>query len=237
MPPFFKKPSFAALIAIGLLLSGGCGRSFISGAITEGVIEYNMSFPGVDPNGLMAGMLPQKSELTFAEGQQSMDLSAGMGIFRTSMVINTPAHEVDYHMSVMGKNLFAKYHPKDLQAIEDLPDPVRVLYTNSRDTIAGYPCKKAYVIYGGMDRPEEEVWYTDEIAMTDPNWYSPYKDIPGVLMRYEVTQHHIRIRLEASAVKPGKVDKKKFELRPGHKEVAPAVLDQEMEAVLGTFSQ
>lgn len=226
-----------AFIAVSLLFAGGCDRSFLPGGITEGVIEYSMSFPDMDPNGMMAGMLPEKSELSFSEGRQSMDLSAGMGIFRTSMVINTPAKEVDYHMSVMGKKLFAKYHPKDLLAIDNVPEPVSVLYTNSTDTIAGYPCKKAYLVYEDMERPEETVWYTNSISMAEPNWYSPYKDIPGVLMRYEIMQHHIRIRLEATSVKAGKVDKAKFELRPGHEEVSPEVLDHEMEEVLGTFSQ
>lgn len=224
-------------VTAAMLSASGCGHSLLTGGITEGVIEYKMSFPGMDPNGLMTGMLPEKSELSFADGKQSIDLSAGMGIFRTSMVINNAAREVDYHMSIMGKSLFAKYGPRDLQAIDSTPPPMTVLYTNSMDTIAGYPCKKAYLIYQDMNRPEEEVWYTDAIALEDPNWYSPYKEIPGVLMRYEVVQHHIRVRMEASSVKPGPVDKAKFELRPGHEEVSPAVLDRELDEVLGTFNQ
>ena len=237
MPHSRIIPKMTTLLVGSLLLGSGCGHSFLPATITEGVIEYKMTFPDLDPNGLMSGMLPEKSELSFADGQQSMDLSAGMGIFRTSMVINTPAQEVDYHMSIMGKSLFAKYGPRDLEAIDSTPEPISVLYTNSVDTIAGYPCKKAYLVYENMDQPEAEVWYTDAITMSTPNWYTPYKEIPGVLMRYEVMQHHIRIRMEASSVKPGPVDKAKFQLRPGHEEVSPAVLDHELEEVLGTFNQ
>jgi hypothetical protein len=231
------RPLGWALPALLLLLGGGCDRSLLDGGVHEGVIIYKLSFPEMDPNGLMAGMLPEQSELSFSEGLQSMDLSAGMGLFRTSMLINTPAHEVDYHMSMMGKNLYARYAPRDLEASADMPPPVQVVYSDARDTIAGYPCKKAYLIYRQMDRPEETVWYTDAIRMPDPNWYSPFRDIPGVLMRYELTQHHIRIRLEASSVTPGKVDPKKFAPKPGHEEVTPAVLDEQLDEVLGTFQQ
>lgn len=224
------------LISLLAIPGTGCHRSLLGGG-DEGVIEYAMSFPDMDPNGLMADMLPDKTTLEFNRDHQSMDLSAGMGIFRTSMVVNTPAREVEYHMSVMGKSLVAVFKPRDLVNLNKVLPTLAVVHTLGRDTIAGLPCKQAYLIYDDISVPEAEVWYTEALSLETPNWYGPYNEIPGVLMRYEVVQHDVRMRLEATSVKMGAADARKFSMRPGHEQVPPEVLYQQLGEVLGTLGQ
>lgn len=232
-----SSPLATSVLALGLLFtSSGCNNGLLTGNGPEGVIEYTMSFPEMDPNGLMADMLPEKTLLSFNKDHQSLDLSAGMGIFKTSMVVNTPAQLVDYHMSIMGKSLMAELRRRDLQSLNKTAPTIAVINTLARDTIAGLPCKQAYLIYEGMDMPEAEVWYTEAIQMENPNWYGPFSDIPGILMRYEVVQHNIRMRLEAKTVKMGRVDPVKFAVRADHQQVSPEVLYQQLDEVLGTFS-
>ena len=231
---FLRSSTLPAILGI-LLLASGCGSSLFSGRVSEGVIEYGVTFPDMDPDGLRAGMLPDKSTLSFVREHQSMDLSAGMGVFRTSMVINTPSKLVDYHMSVMGKNLVAELHPSHLLSFNKTPPTMAVLFPPGTDTIAGYVCKKAVLVYEDIDRPETEVWYTDAIDMDNPNWFSPFSEIPGVLMRYEVVQHNIRMRLEAVSIKSGAVDAATFAVRPDHEGVTPDALYQQLDEVLGTY--
>lgn len=234
MPTHSNTTLFA--LATVLILGGGCNNSLLSGSGSEGVIEYAMSFPEMDPNGLMADMLPEKTVLSFNKNHQSLDLSAGMGVFKTSMVVNTTDQLVDYHMSIMGKSLMAELRRRDLLNLNKTQPTIAVINTLARDTIAGLPCKQAYLIYEGIDMPEAEVWYTDAITMEAPNWYGPFSEITGVLMRYEIVQHNIRMRFEAKSVKMGPVDDAKFALRPDHQKVTPEVLYQQLDEVLGTFS-
>lgn len=202
----------------------------------EGIIEYAMAFPDMDPNGLMADMLPEKATLNFSPDQQALDLSAGMGIFKTSMVINNARRVVDYHMSVMGKSLVAELKPRDLTSLNKVRPTLAVIHTAGRDTIAGLPCKQAFLIYDDISIPEVEVWYTEELDLDQPNWYGPFSEIPGVLMRYEVVQHNIRMRLEATAVRLEPVDAKKFSVRSDYQQVAPHVLYEQLDEVLGVFA-
>lgn len=218
-----------------LLMNTGCGTTMMQDKVNEGVIEYALTFPDYDPNGLMAGMLPEKTTLYFNEEQQVADLSAGMGVFRTSMVVNTPKQLMDYHMSVMSKKLVSELGPRDLMLFNKESAALTILYTNAVDTIAGYPCKKAIALYNGIDQPEVELWYTDAIRMDKPNWYGPYTDIPGVLLRYEMVQYGMRMKLDATSVTPGPVDPKKFELKPDHDKVTPEALHHELAEVLSTF--
>ena len=61
----------------------GCGSGLLSNRVDEGVIEYALSFPDYDPNGIMSGMLPERTTISFDGDRQVAELSAGMGMFRT----------------------------------------------------------------------------------------------------------------------------------------------------------
>ena len=230
-----RLPLLALLI--GPFLQSGCGHSLLGGSrITEGVIEYALSFPDYAPDGLMAGMLPERTTLTFDEDHQVADLSAGMGVFRTSMVANTAERVLDYHMCVMGKKMVSELHPRDLYLFNKESQALKILYTDAMDTVAGFPCHKAVAIFDAIDQPEVELWYTDAIRMDKPNWYGPYSEIPGVLLRYEMIQHGMRMRLNAVSVKPGPVDPAVFAPKADHDRVAPDVLHKELSDVLSTFT-
>ena len=217
-------------------LTCGCGGSLLHKQVKEGVIEYALTFPDYDPNGLMAGMLPEKTSLYFNKEEQMLDLSAGMGVFHTSMMVHTPKHALDYHMSVMGKKLVSELHPGDLGLFNKESQAFTILYTDVTDTIAGYPCKKAVAVFNGIDQPEVDLWYTTDIQIDSPNWYSPYSEIPGVLLQYEMVQYGMRMRLTATSITPGPVAPDKFLAKPGFDKVAPEVLHHELADVLSTFT-
>lgn len=217
-------------------LANGCDSRLMSSKVTEGTITYTLSFPDQDPNGLMANMLPEKTTLAFGNGFQVAELSAGMGVFKTSMVANNEQKELDYHLSVMSKKMVANLHPRDLHLFNSDCEPVTILYSDQVDTLLSYPCKKATAIYSGIDQPEIEIWYTEAIDVPDANWFGPFSEVPGVLLRYELVQYGMRMRLDATEVLPGPVDASKFAARKDFQRVSPEVLHQELSEVLGAFT-
>jgi len=232
--PMFRSQTALFLLLTGCLVS--CNSTLLDRGLGEGVIEYELSFPDQDPDGLMAGMLPERSTLSFRKHQQSAELSAGMGIFRTTMVIDNSVESLDYHMSLMSKKLVAHLAPADLELFNPSKQQPTILYTSELDTIAGYPCRKAVAVFDAMDRAECEIWYTDRIHMANPNWFGPFAEIPGVLLRYDVIQYGLRMRLNAIAVTPAEVDGAKFTRKPDFQEVSAEVLYDELAEILETFT-
>ena len=224
-----------SLVSAGALLNS-CDTILLDGRIGEGVIEYALSFPDCDPNGIMAGMLPERTTVTFCDDRQVAELSAGMGIFRTTMISDNTSKALDYHLSLMSKKIMAHMLPRDLELFNPKSGRPTILYTSDLETIAGYPCRKAVAVFDKMDEPEIELWFTDRIEMKNPTWVGPFADVPGVLMRYDVVQYGMRMRLDAISVTPGKVDRTKFERKQEFEEVPAAVLHHELAEVVGTFS-
>ena len=87
-----------------------------------------------------------------------------------------------------------------------------------------------------LDQVECELWYTDRIKMSNPNWFGPFAEVPGVLMRYDVVQYGMRMRLNALSVTPGEVDPAKFDTKKEFEQVPAEVLHHELAEVLGTFA-
>lgn len=226
---------YTPFLAVALLLNG-CSGSLLDDRMDEGVIEYALTFPDYDQDGLMAGMLPESTTLSFAGGKQLAELSAGMGIFRTHMVVDNEGRSMDYHMSMMSKKIMAHLVPRDLDVITDgMPKP-HLVFTGDVDTIAGFACKRAVAIFDRIDLPEVDIWYTEDIALDDANWFGPFSEVPGVMLSYEMVQYGLRMRLDAVSIAPGKVDPSKFEGKPEYERVDPEVLHHDMAEVLGTFS-
>ncbi len=225
------------LIAAAICLLAGCGSSsLLDHRLDEGVIEYALSFPEYDPDGIMGGMLPERTTVSFNDNKLVVELSAGMGIFRTAMISDNDAMAMDYHMSLMSKKIVARLQPGDVSLFSDDMAMPTIVHTMDTATIAGYPCRHAIAIFDRIDHPEIELWYTDRIALKDPNWFGPFAEIPGVLLRYELVQHGIRMRLDAISISDSPVDPKKFEVKTEYEKVPAAVLHKELAEVLGTFS-
>lgn len=226
-----------ALVVIPMAaLLNGCQNGLLHPKVTEGVIEYALSFPEYDPNGLMAGMLPEKTTLAFTENRQAAELSAGMGVFRTALIADNEKREGEYRLSVMSKKLVAHLGETDVDVFNKESVAFSILYIDQVDTIAGYPCKKAVAVYEGIDKPEIDLWYTDRIAMENPNWFGPFSEIPGVLLSYEMVQYGMRMRLDATSVVAGPVDPARFKPKDGYTAVSPEVLHHELSEVISTFS-
>lgn len=231
-----KTPTALALCTLMASTQWSCQGNLLNKKVTEGVIEYALSFPDYDPNSLMAGMLPEKTTVSFERGRQVAELSAGMGVFHTTLVADNENQEGDYHLSVLSKKLVSHLHDRDMQLFTRENPVLTILYSNETDTIAGFPCKKAVALFQDIHQREIELWYTDGITMDNPNWFNPFSEIAGVLLRYEMVQYGMRMRLEATNVAAGPVDANKFQLKGGYEQVKPEVLHHELAEVLGTFS-
>jgi GLPGLI family protein len=230
-----NKPLFVIVITASLL-SNSCSTGLLQNRVSEGVIEYELSFPDYDPSGIMAGMLPERTTLTFRDNKQVQEVNAGMGIFRTSMITDNQAESMDYHLSLMSKKMVAHLLPLDFSLFNTESGKPTIIFTQDVDTIAGYACKRAVAIYDKVDEREIELWYTDQIRMTNPNWYSPFAEIKGVLLRYDMVQYGMRMRLDAISVTAGEVDQAKFVTKTDYTSVPAAVLHHELKEVMGTFS-
>lgn len=228
---------FAPLFIMAIII-GACSKltpGHFVGNISEGIIEYKISFPELNGESITATLLPDKMTFYFKDNSFSTSFEAAGGVFKNKIIANKQQRKVDHHLKVLRKKIRVSMDETEvLQMLADYPK-MTVIETGDTDTIAGYPCKKALLVFEDIDKKHMEVYYTKSINMENPNWCNQYHEINGVLMAYEIVEFGVKMRLEAVSVKNEKVNSKLFLPQEDFVPISKTSMDIELAQLVETF--
>jgi len=202
---------------------------------SEGIIKYKISFPDVSDESITATLLPDQMTYAFTPSSFASNFETAGGVFKNRIVANRDTRTVDHQLKVFRKKIETKMQETDvIQMLADYPKSA-IIRTNQTDTIAGFHCKKALIVFEEMGKKEIEVYYTNQIEMDSPNWCTQYHEIEGVLMAYEIVEFGIRMRLEAEEVKTPLEDLQMLQAEAEYSEITKEMMDIELEQLVQTF--
>jgi hypothetical protein len=202
---------------------------------SEGIIKYKISFPEVSDESITATLLPDQMTYAFTPTSFASNFETAGGVFKNRIVANRDNKTVDHQLKVFRKKIQTKMRETDVnQMLAEYPKAA-IIRTNQTDTIAGYFCKKALIVFEDMGIEEIEVYYTDQIKMESPNWCTQYHEIEGVLMAYEIEEFGIRMRLEAEEVKTPLENLELLQAENEYSEITREMMDIELEQLVETF--
>ncbi len=222
-------------LAVGAALLHGCKGGLFDHRISEGVIEYEVTYPNISPDDMLAGLMPTSMTMKFKNNQFNAELSAGMGMFRTNFISNSN----DYFLINSVKLINKKYSTRlDMNAVNKLNEKYNKFFISKLDEkkeIAGYNCKKALVVFDDVANESFYVYYTDEINLRNPNWSNIFKEIDGVLLEYQMERYGILMKFTAKSVSNTKVDDSEFHLSNDYENLTLNDLEKEINAIFETF--
>lgn len=232
------KLIWMAPILIMTLLIAACSsitNEVFDSRISEGIIEYDISFPEMDDQSITATLLPETMEYCFKENSFSSQFEAAGGVFKNRILADSEAKKVDHELKVFRKKVKVEMNDSDvLKMLAEYPK-MTIIETEDTDTIAGFHCQKALVIFEDIDVPEIEIYYTKDIKMKTPNWCTQYRDIDGVLMAYEIEEFGIRMKLVASSVEHKPLDPSSMQVEEDYTSISRESMDIELAQLVETF--
>lgn len=168
--------------------------------VSEGVIEYNLEYLNKDASLLIGNIYPDKLTYKFKDNNTFFELSAGGGIFTTSVLTNYSSKTVDQMVKMINKKYVLHMDSTMTRSgFEDLPN-IQYAFLDETKEIAGYRCKKARISFKDNIKPSFFIYYTDDIHIENATWCTPYDSIKGVLMEYQIKINGIEMKLTASQV-------------------------------------
>ncbi|HRG38655.1 MAG TPA: hypothetical protein PK289_08995 [Bacteroidia bacterium] len=211
-----KKRSLLFVIIGMIIWAAGC-KEMDEKFISEGEIEYSAKV--IDPNNPMASMAPNKMTVRFKSDKSAAEMSAGLGLFSTSFITDPDKKTVTQLVKILNKKFMLV---QDQQSIdkENLNYAFKFIPTKQKKVIAGYNCTKVEVVPDDKSIPPFDVYYTDELDIKDPNFASPYKEIKGVLMEYQLKKFGLEMRFEAKSVRKELIEDKYFQVPVEYKPVS-----------------
>lgn len=210
--------SLLLLTALGVFLyfynDGAMIKKLAGEDVTEGVIEYDITYPKLDPNSMMISGMPDKAYLRFKDNNTSNDMSGMMGLISITYIANYAKKSVEQTLTLINKKYASQIPPEDLENLNDSYVEYVEKGKNKKE-IAGYKCKEAIVKLKNGEKTT--VYYTTDINILTPNWSNPYNQIDGVLMDFQLERYGIVMHLIARSVIPQKVDVDAFRISTDHK--------------------
>ncbi len=225
-----KKP-FSVFVAVAFVLLAitqyGCG-TFGGKGVSEGVIEYDITYPKLDPNSMMVSGMPNKAYLRFKDNNMSNDMSGMMGLISITYISSCQDKGVEQRLTLFN-NKYAASIPADYLNKMNGTYVTSVEEGTKTMEIAGYKCKESIVKLEGGE--QISVYSTDEIGIDNPNWSNPYQKISGVLMDFQMEKYGVAMHLKATSVLSQKVEEDAFKI-PADSSEYKIISIEELENIL-----
>lgn len=191
--------------------------------MAEGVIEYDITYPKIDPSNMMLSGLPNKAYLRFKNNNTINDMSGVMGLISITYIANQSTKSVSQTLTLFNKKYVSDISVEDMKHLNDSYLSAVEKGKNTQQ-IAGFKCKEAIVKL--LNGETIHVYYTNDIVISNPNWSNPYTKIDGVLMDFQLERYGVSMHLTAKSVLVQKIDDSAFDISDDHKKIPFAELEK-----------
>ena len=231
----FKTRSHLTLFVLFVLLFSACDNISFQDGITEGKIEYDISYPNIAEDNFMLDLMPKNMSTTFVDNSYRSDIIAGMGIFKTSIICNEGNEKLIHSIKMLRTKYASELTKEDFKKFNPAFNEVEVKFTDETKEIAGYNCKSAEVKVLGDSVWTFNVFYTDEINIKNVNGHTPFKPIKGVLMEYQLLSNNVLMKFTTTKVIQEDIDASVLALDEDYEMVEPKKLKLEIEKLFANI--
>lgn len=227
----FLKYPYIFLCVLSIITISCDDLSHGEGKIDEGIIEYSITYPRLADDDVLLELLPNKMEMTFKDNSYRNDIVAGMGLFRTSIISDKESNEFVHTVKMLNTKYASKLEASDLKYINPNFFDVDIEFTGDSKRIAGFGCEEIKVHIQGDSTWTYKAYYTTEISIENPNRNTPFEEVKGVLMDYQLINYGIHMHFTAQSVFPKEVDNPILVLDEDYKMISPVALGNEIESI------
>jgi len=189
-----------------------CKEKIANHKIHEGLIKYDIEYLDDSLQNFMANFLPTKMTIRFKNNNTINKIESLSGMLSFSQITDNK-HNKNITLVKLFHNKY-KYIEKIGDSsifFKNLPN-INIFNTEETKNIAGYDCIKAEITCSDTTMKPFYVYYTKDIKINRVNAHTPYKDIDGVLLRFELIWYGIKMRFTASDIIKTKISKNEYKI-------------------------
>ena len=184
--------------------------------INEGVLEYNVEYLTSKEENPIVNLLPPSMYIKFKNNNTYTLIKGWMGVFSLSYISNSEKETNTTLLKIMNQKYYYSSQFNDTNFVFDDFEGMNLQFTNATKKILGYNCKKVIVTFQNTNTPPFDVYYTNEIKIKNATFNTPFKNIDGVLMEFNIRMSQIPMRLTISKVKSVEVSDDVFDIPPSY---------------------
>lgn len=221
-----------SIITLSLIIAS-CGNVFKGKS--EGIIEYEVSYPKMEEDNFMLDFMPTTMLLKFKDDNYITDLSAGMGMFKTNYMVKSDQREFIQLVKLINKKYACVLNEEAIYKSLAKQPKYKIEFTNNTKKILKFKCKEAIVTVDNEDKDQFKVYYTDKINIEDPNWCTSFAPIKGVMLEYQYEKYNVHMKLTATNVEFTDVLDEEFNIPEEYEHLSEKEIDYEMNEIFKSF--
>lgn len=221
------------LIIITALFLIGCGGK--SSKDSAGIVSYKVTYPKMDKTNFMFEFMPKKMELIFKDNKYITNLSAGMGLFKTSFIVDRDENEFSQLVKLVDKKYILTLKDEEVEESLSHMSSFTIEHTEETKQILNYTCKKSIITINNGTNDAFSVFYTDQINIETPNWCNQFKEIGGLMLEYQYEKYDVCMRFTAEKIEFKEIDDTEFEIDKKYVALSEVDLDKEMQEIFDSF--
>ena len=224
-----KHINYSRIVLAGLiiLMITSCSRTGF-----RGTIEYNLTYPGSRIDYATQEALPSSVEIISNNNLLKKQYKGG-GELGQVQITDSDEETVNILLEIMGN----RYHiirtrNEIMAATLEMPEP-KLEFTGETKEIMGYVCQKVHAItYDDFgNETVSEIYFTSEIDGKPFNFDTPYRDIPGLMLIYELRVGDVNMRYEVERIRTRRrgTGRRNFKIPRGYQTTTYEELRRELE--------
>ncbi len=218
------------VIVFVTLLPVSCQLKLGQSGIDEGVVRYKITYLQTEKENPIISLMPGYLTMQFKNNSVRMDVEGWMGVFKSTFIRQYEQEKSVNLLKMMSKRYYYTCTETTQFLGMDTYRSVDVSFDDEVRNILDFKCKHARVsVNNGAET--FSVYYTRQIAIEEPNAQTPYFEIPGVLMAFQIEVNGIAMYLEAVEVLEREIPDAVFEIPEGFEEVSKASIDEIFSAL------
>ena len=203
------------LFAPLLLLITSCEPDKVS----EGEIEYVISYPHSEISGFMQAILPETMTITFQGTKMKTTIARGE-IFTTEIISDEADRSVEMRLRFGTSLIYTILDDNDVLDLIASQPVYKIKSLGTTDSLGGM-FSSAYAIEGKNDTiTRSDAWFTEDLIMQDAYWFTPYAGTKGTPVIYDAERYGVLMHLEGVQMTKREVLETEFDRDPELKEVS-----------------
>ena len=177
----------------------------------EGVISYKIVYPEEVRERGFAAFLPTKMISTFKGRNYKISIKGDLSLYQLDYISKSNGDSTTTLFRIFDKRMYHQHGKDEYLFLFERVDETRLEFIEGETkVIAGIECKKAIVHFSNPDLRNITVYYTEDIKIIRPKENSPFDNIPGALMEFDINFKGLELKCVAEEVKIKKVNPKSF---------------------------
>lgn len=218
-----------------LLAFSSCQQKEIGKPITQGRIEYDITYPNLDSGNVLVKFMPDKMTTYLKNDVYKVEFVAGLGLFKTGYISNNINQTMNYILKLVNVKYQSAYDTSGVKGLNDGIPEYKVEFTNVSKEIAGYTCYEALIKFNNEKYPDFKVYYTNRLPLTSPNWCNPLHKIPGLMFEYELTKYGLTMKFTATGVYEEIIDDAEFKIPKDYEEISNKRMEYKLKETFMNF--